>query len=166
MTTTLFTKTRARSSASVRGESSGLGSRSTLSLIALIRWKRKFSLRCWKNRSRNVNIGGEKALNSRARGEFAEARREKQRAGRPLPHNQSRSRQHGGVESVSQPRSNARFEPSRDVAQPGRALAWGARGRQIKSARPDQKSSHQPSAISRQPSANPPVVGDKSSCGS
>ena len=27
---------------------------------------------------------------------------------------------------------------SRDVAQPGRALAWGARGRQFKSARPDQ----------------------------
>jgi hypothetical protein len=26
---------------------------------------------------------------------------------------------------------------SRDVAQPGRALAWGARGRQFKSARPD-----------------------------
>src|SRR5437762_11980452 len=25
----------------------------------------------------------------------------------------------------------------RDVAQPGRALAWGARGRQFKSARPD-----------------------------
>src|ERR1700729_3610369 len=30
------------------------------------------------------------------------------------------------------------FLPSRDVAQPGRALAWGARGRQFKSARPDQ----------------------------
>src|SRR5215472_915112 len=29
------------------------------------------------------------------------------------------------------------FEPRRDVAQPGRALAWGARGRQFKSARPD-----------------------------
>src|SRR5262249_19200021 len=28
----------------------------------------------------------------------------------------------------------------RDVAQPGRALAWGARGRQFKSARPDQQS--------------------------
>jgi hypothetical protein len=28
----------------------------------------------------------------------------------------------------------------RDVAQPGRALAWGARGRQFKSARPDQSS--------------------------
>jgi hypothetical protein len=27
----------------------------------------------------------------------------------------------------------------RDVAQPGRALAWGARGRQFKSARPDQQ---------------------------
>jgi hypothetical protein len=27
--------------------------------------------------------------------------------------------------------------PRRDVAQPGRALAWGARGRQFKSARPD-----------------------------
>ena len=32
------------------------------------------------------------------------------------------------------------FEPCRDVAQPGRALAWGARGRQFKSARPDQSS--------------------------
>src|SRR5262249_39476952 len=32
------------------------------------------------------------------------------------------------------------FGPSRDVAQPGRALAWGARGRQFKSARPDQTS--------------------------
>src|ERR1700722_3236191 len=31
-----------------------------------------------------------------------------------------------------------RILPSRDVAQPGRALAWGARGRQFKSARPDQ----------------------------
>ncbi len=30
------------------------------------------------------------------------------------------------------------FLSSRDVAQPGRALAWGARGRQFKSARPDQ----------------------------
>ena len=30
-----------------------------------------------------------------------------------------------------------RFLPCRDVAQPGRALAWGARGRQFKSARPD-----------------------------
>jgi hypothetical protein len=29
-------------------------------------------------------------------------------------------------------------KPCRDVAQPGRALAWGARGRQFKSARPDQ----------------------------
>jgi hypothetical protein len=29
------------------------------------------------------------------------------------------------------------FLRSRDVAQPGRALAWGARGRQFKSARPD-----------------------------
>src|SRR6202051_3443934 len=28
--------------------------------------------------------------------------------------------------------------PRRDVAQPGRALAWGARGRQFKSARPDE----------------------------
>src|ERR1700734_212798 len=33
-----------------------------------------------------------------------------------------------------------RFLPSRDVAQPGRALAWGARGRQFKSARPDHYS--------------------------
>src|SRR5437660_4473264 len=30
------------------------------------------------------------------------------------------------------------FSSCRDVAQPGRALAWGARGRQFKSARPDQ----------------------------
>src|SRR5256714_4648670 len=30
------------------------------------------------------------------------------------------------------------FLSRRDVAQPGRALAWGARGRQFKSARPDQ----------------------------
>jgi hypothetical protein len=30
------------------------------------------------------------------------------------------------------------FSFRRDVAQPGRALAWGARGRQFKSARPDQ----------------------------
>src|SRR3954447_8498946 len=28
------------------------------------------------------------------------------------------------------------------LAQPGRALAWGARGRQFKSARPDQLHSH------------------------
>jgi hypothetical protein len=32
----------------------------------------------------------------------------------------------------------AAFLSRRDVAQPGRALAWGARGRQFKSARPDQ----------------------------
>src|SRR5438046_5463977 len=30
----------------------------------------------------------------------------------------------------------------RDVAQPGRALAWGARGRQFKSARPDHSTSY------------------------
>src|SRR5690348_3220713 len=30
-----------------------------------------------------------------------------------------------------------RISYRRDVAQPGRALAWGARGRQFKSARPD-----------------------------
>src|SRR5271165_1917129 len=30
-----------------------------------------------------------------------------------------------------------RISNRRDVAQPGRALAWGARGRQFKSARPD-----------------------------
>lgn len=30
----------------------------------------------------------------------------------------------------------------RDVAQPGRALAWGVRGRQFESARPDQKPFH------------------------
>src|ERR1700757_4758109 len=35
---------------------------------------------------------------------------------------------------------SADFLPSRDVAQPGRALAWGARGRQFKSARPDHSS--------------------------
>src|ERR1700752_5212464 len=33
------------------------------------------------------------------------------------------------------------FLPRRDVAQPGRALAWGARGRQFKSARPDHSNS-------------------------
>jgi len=33
--------------------------------------------------------------------------------------------------------------PSRDVAQPGRALAWGARGRQFKSARPDQSTTYE-----------------------
>jgi hypothetical protein len=32
----------------------------------------------------------------------------------------------------------AGYSLNRDVAQPGRALAWGARGRQFKSARPDQ----------------------------
>jgi hypothetical protein len=35
----------------------------------------------------------------------------------------------------------ADFPCRRDVAQPGRALAWGARGRQFKSARPDQTNS-------------------------
>src|SRR5215472_2832129 len=34
-----------------------------------------------------------------------------------------------------------RFSCRRDVAQPGRALAWGARGRQFKSARPDHNRS-------------------------
>ncbi len=33
------------------------------------------------------------------------------------------------------------FALCRDVAQPGRALAWGARGRQFKSARPDHLNS-------------------------
>ncbi len=48
-----------------------------------------------------------------------------------------------GVKFLSQPHP-LRLERSsgsparRDVAQPGRALAWGARGRQFKSARPDQ----------------------------
>jgi integrase len=35
------------------------------------------------------------------------------------------------------------FLPSRDVAQPGRALAWGARGRQFKSARPDHSTTYE-----------------------
>jgi hypothetical protein len=48
-----------------------------------------------------------------------------------------------GVKSLSQPQSAAAgvmqwISNRRDVAQPGRALAWGARGRQFKSARPDQ----------------------------
>src|ERR1700678_982610 len=42
------------------------------------------------------------------------------------------------------------FLPCRDVAQPGRALAWGARGRQFKSARPDHSTCCQRSAISSQ----------------
>src|SRR6185312_17480974 len=50
-----------------------------------------------------------------------------------------------GVKSLSQPcRRVYEMRPvpsSRDVAQPGRALAWGARGRQFKSARPDQNKS-------------------------
>ena len=45
------------------------------------------------------------------------------------------------VKSLSQPhplqKRGSGFLPRRDVAQPGRALAWGARGRQFKSARPD-----------------------------
>ena len=44
-----------------------------------------------------------------------------------------------GVESWSQPRAvtlDSGFR--RDVAQPGSALAWGARGREFKSRRPDQ----------------------------
>ncbi len=43
------------------------------------------------------------------------------------------------------PKAGSRQEPARlcrDVAQPGRALAWGARGRQFKSARPDHLLSH------------------------
>ncbi len=31
------------------------------------------------------------------------------------------------------------FEAVRDVAQPGSALAWGARGREFESRRPDNK---------------------------
>jgi hypothetical protein len=38
---------------------------------------------------------------------------------------------------LRQPVASVEFLPCRDVAQPGRALAWGARGRQFKSARPD-----------------------------
>ena len=49
------------------------------------------------------------------------------------------------VKFCGQPRRLLWFTPRaafyrRDVAQPGRALAWGARGRQFKSARPDQLS--------------------------
>ena len=38
----------------------------------------------------------------------------------------------------------------RDVAQPGRALAWGARGRQFKSARPDHSVLLHPNSLQRQ----------------
>src|ERR1700757_209200 len=44
---------------------------------------------------------------------------------------------------------SADFLPSRDVAQPGRALAWGARGRQFKSARPDQSISYEQFPLSQ-----------------
>jgi signal transduction histidine kinase len=52
----------------------------------------------------------------------------------------------GGVKFLSQPhpRGLRRIPSCRDVAQPGRALAWGARGRQFKSARPDQFSLREP----------------------
>ena len=49
------------------------------------------------------------------------------------------------IEFSSQPHpqpSKRRIPSCRDVAQPGRALAWGARGRQFKSARPDQLQLH------------------------
>ena len=36
------------------------------------------------------------------------------------------------------PTAVLRSESCRDVAQPGSALAWGARGREFKSRRPDQ----------------------------
>src|SRR6266498_5270554 len=39
-------------------------------------------------------------------------------------------------------RAKRRNSFRRDVAQPGRALAWGARGRQFKSARPDQSTTY------------------------
>src|SRR3954471_23015534 len=41
------------------------------------------------------------------------------------------------------PRTSRVSSHSRDVAQPGRALAWGARGRQFKSARPDHSSRYE-----------------------
>src|ERR1700682_1728117 len=44
--------------------------------------------------------------------------------------------------SQSTPFEHPRSNQCRDVAQPGRALAWGARGRQFKSARPDQTSDY------------------------
>ena len=53
-----------------------------------------------------------------------------------------RNRVHS-VKSLSQPHPRwikAADFIRRDVAQPGRALAWGARGRQFKSARPDHSS--------------------------
>jgi hypothetical protein len=45
-----------------------------------------------------------------------------------------------GVEFVSQPPRRQILGSGfhRDVAQPGSALAWGARGREFKSRRPDQ----------------------------
>jgi hypothetical protein len=48
----------------------------------------------------------------------------------------------GMLEFLGQPHPRATSPVDsfrRDVAQPGRALAWGARGRQFKSARPDQQ---------------------------
>ena len=42
------------------------------------------------------------------------------------------------LESKPRPQNVCGDLSRRDVAQPGRALAWGARGRQFKSARPDQ----------------------------
>ncbi len=43
-----------------------------------------------------------------------------------------------GSAKINSPLRRARAVNRRDVAQPGRALAWGARGRQFKSAHPDQ----------------------------
>ena len=63
-----------------------------------------------------------------------------------------------GVEFVSQPCPSAvsgGILPCRDVAQPGRALAWGARGRQFKSARPDQIISRTSSEIIGRLSCSP-----------
>ena len=56
---------------------------------------------------------------------------------------QSDENRRAGVKFFGQPRRLLWFTSRaasyrRDVAQPGRALAWGARGRQFKSARPDQ----------------------------
>ncbi len=58
---------------------------------------------------------------------------------KPAPKRKNRCSWCKILESTPPPRLRLRPVPSsRDVAQPGRALAWGARGRQFKSARPDQ----------------------------
>src|SRR5262245_41901981 len=115
---------RERSLVSARARRSAWANECVCWSTALIRSKRKFSLHCWRNR-----------------------RSQRDAVELPATAWAPRSQKPGFVQAgdvrilTLTPSAAIVLADSfrRDVAQPGRALAWGARGRQFKSARPDQQ---------------------------